>query len=150
MSSPSDAFECHWRPSRRLLALYLILSFLAVLALSVADVPFWAWLAGVLACAVHAAWCLPRQILLTSPKAFTGLRLDSDGWQLWRAADGWCPIQLRPDSLALPQAVILRFRLSGEWWGRGLCIPADALHQEQHRRLRVRLGFSRRRWAEPG
>ncbi|WP_044870606.1 protein YgfX [Pseudomonas sp. LFM046] len=150
MSSPSEVFECHWRPSRRLLALYLILSFLAVLALSVADVPFWARLAGVLACAAHAAWCLPRQILLTSPKAFTGLRLDGDGWQLWRAADGWRSVQLRPDSLALPQAVILRFRLSGEWWGRGLCIPADALDQEQHRRLRVRLGFSRRRWAEPG
>ena len=150
MSSPSNTFECHWRPSRRLLALYLILSCLAVLALSVANVPLWARIAGFMACAVHAAWCLPRQILLTSPNAFTGLRLDDDGWQLWCAADGWRPVQLRPDSLALPLAVILRFRVPGQWWGRGLCIPADALHQEQHRRLRVRLGFSRRRWAEPG
>ncbi len=150
MSSPSNAFECHWRPSRRLLALYLILSFLAVLALSVADIPLWARLVGYLACGVHAAWCLPRQILLTSPKAFTGLRLNDDGWQLWRVADGWTLVQLRPDSLALPLVVILRFQVSGEWWRRGLCIPADALDQEQHRRLRVRLGFSRRRWAEPG
>jgi toxin CptA len=150
VSSPSDAFECHWRPSRRLLALYLILSFLAVLALSVADIPFWARLAGYLACVAHAAWCLPRQVLLTSPKAITGLCLDGDGWQLRSAADGWRPVQLRPDSLALPLAVILRFRTPGVWWGRGLCIPADALEHEQHRRLRVRLGFSRRRWAEPG
>lgn len=149
MSSPSDVFECHWRPSRRLLAFYLILSFLAVLALSVADIPSWARLSGYLACVAHAACCLPRQILLTSPKAFTGLRLDGDGWQLRCAADGWRPVQLRPDSMALPLAVILRFRLSGSWW-EGVCIPADALDEEQHRRLRVRLGFSRRRWAEPG
>jgi toxin CptA len=150
VSNPSNAFECHWRPSRRLLVLYLILSFLAVLALSLADIPFWARMAGFLACLAHAAWCLPRQILLTSPKAFTGLRLSDDGWQLWRVADGWTPVQLRPDSLALPLVVILRFQVPGEWWRRGLCIPADALDREQHRRLRVRLGFSRRRWAEPG
>ncbi|WP_271411193.1 protein YgfX [Pseudomonas sp. Q1-7] len=149
MSSPSDVFECHWRPSRRLLVLYLILSLLAALALSFAGIPLWARFAGFSALAIHAAWCLPRQILLNSPWAFTGLRLDGDGWQLWRSADGWRPVQLRPDSLALPQAVILRFRLSGEWWARGLCIPADALDREQHRRLRVRLGFSRRRWAAP-
>ncbi|MFC5697385.1 protein YgfX [Pseudomonas sp. GCM10022186] len=149
MSSPSNAFECHWRPSRRLLALYLILWFLAVLALSLAELPPWVRMAGLFACVLHAAWCLPRQILLTSPKAFTGLRLDGDGWQLWRESEGWRPVQLRPDSLALPQAVILRFRLSGEWWARGLCIPADALERDQHRRLRVRLGFSRRRWAAP-
>ncbi|GLZ87775.1 hypothetical protein Pres01_38260 [Metapseudomonas resinovorans] len=150
MSSPSNAFECHWRPSRRLLALYLILSFLAVLALSLADIPLWARLAGHLACVAHAAWCLPRQILLTSPKAFTGLRLNDEGWQLWRAVDGWTPVRLRPDSMAQPLAVILRFRVPGAYWSSGLCIPADALDQEQHRRLRVRLGFSRRRWAEPG
>ncbi|MNF55533.1 hypothetical protein D3C84_369960 [compost metagenome] len=150
MSSPSNAFECHWRPSRRLLALYLSLQCLAILALLLAELPPWARIAGVLVCLGHAAWCLPRQILLNSPKAFTGLRLNEDGWQLWRAADGWRPVQMRPDSMALPVAVILRFRLRGQWWGRGLCIPADALDKEQHRRLRVRLGFSRRRWAEPG
>ncbi|BAN50005.1 protein YgfX [Metapseudomonas resinovorans] len=150
MSNPSDGFECHWRPSRRLLAVYLILSFLAVLALSVAELPRWVRLIGLLACSGHAAWCLPRQILLTSSRAFTGLRLNHDGWQLWSRADGWRPVQLRPDSLALPQVVILRFRLAGQWWGRGLCIPADALAREQHRRLRVRLAFSRRRWAAPG
>lgn len=149
MSSPSDTFECHWRPSRRLLVLYLSLTFLAVLAVLAAEIPGWLRLVGVLACAAHAAWCLPRQILLTSPKAFTALRLDGDGWQLWRAADGWRPVQLRPDSLALPLAVILRFRLPGRCWVKGLCIPADALDAEQHRRLRVRLGFSRRRWAAP-
>jgi toxin CptA len=46
--------------------------------------------------------------------------------------------------------VVLRFRLPGERLGRGLCIPRDALPRELHRRLRLRLKFSRRRWAAPG
>ena len=150
MSSRSDAFECHWRPSRRLLAVYLTLSFLAVLAILSADLPLWARCCAWLACALHALWHLPRQILLTAPQAITGLRLDGDGWQLWSEASGWRPVQLRPDSLALPWLVILRYRLSAPGWARGLCIPADSLDREQHRRLRVRLAFSRRRWAAPG
>ena len=59
-------------------------------------------------------------------------------------------MQLRPDSLALPLAVVLRYRLPGQRFSRGLCIARDALAPEQHRRLRLRLKFSRRRWAEPG
>ena len=59
-------------------------------------------------------------------------------------------VALSPDSLALPLAVVLRFRLVGERRVRGLCIPRDALTREAHRRLRVRLKFSRRRWAAPG
>ena len=39
---------------------------------------------------------------------------------------------------------------AGERRVRGLCIPRDALTREAHRRLRVRLKFSRRRWAAPG
>ena len=104
----------------------------------------------VLACVAHAAWTLPRQILLRHPSAFTGLRRDEEGWQLFSARNGWQPVQLRPDSLALPLAVVLRFRLVGERRVRGLCIPRDALTREAHRRLRVRLKFSRRRWAAPG
>lgn len=59
-------------------------------------------------------------------------------------------MQLRPDSLALPLAVVLRYRLPGQRFSRGLCIAHDALAPEHHRRLRLRLKFSRRRWAEPG
>lgn len=147
MSSRSEPFECHWRPSRRLLALYLTALGLALLALVLAALPGWARGAGVLFCALHAAWCLPRAILLTHPRAFTGLRHDAQGWQLRNAAEDWVAVQLRPGSLALPQAVILQFRRPGQWFARGLCIPADSLSRDMHRRLRVRLKFSRRRWA---
>jgi toxin CptA len=147
VSSRSEPFECHWRPSRRLLALYLGALGLALLALLLAALPGWAQAAGLLLCLIHAAWTLPRAILLNHPHAFTGLRHDAQGWQLRNAAEGWVAVQLRPGSLALPQAVILQFRRPGQWFARGLCIPADSLSQSLHRRLRVRLKFSRRRWA---
>lgn len=147
MSSRSEPFECHWRPSRRLLALYLVTLGLAVLALACAAIPGWAKGLGLLLCLTHAVWVLPRAILLTHPKAFTGLRHDAQGWQLHSVAEGWVAVQLRPSSLALPQAVVLHFRRPGQWLDHGLCIPADSLGRDMHRRLRVRLKFSRRRWA---
>lgn len=147
MSSRSEPFECHWRPSRRLLALYLSCAGLALLALTLAALPWWVRLGGVLLVVAHALWCVPRTILLDHPRTFTALRHDERGWQLRNAAEGWVAVQLRPSSLALPQAVILHFRRPGQWFDRALCIPADSLDREVHRRLRVRLKFSRRRWA---
>ncbi|VXC31956.1 conserved hypothetical protein [Pseudomonas sp. 8AS] len=147
MSNPSNGFECHWQASRLLLASYLLALFLALAALFLVDIPLWASALGALCCLLHGGWVLPRQVLLAHPRAFTGLRRDEDGWQLYSRANGWQAVQLRPDSLALPLLVVLRFRLVGEWRVRGLCIPRDALSREQHRRLRVRLKFSRRRWA---
>jgi toxin CptA len=150
VSNPSDVFECHWQASRLLLAVYLSALSLALITLFLVELPLWVALIGACACLLHAAWVLPRQILLRHPAAFTGLRRDESGWQLFNNRDGWQPVQLRPDSLALPVAVVLRFRLVGERRVRGLCIARDALALEAHRRLRVRLKFSRRRWAAPG
>ncbi|MCQ4345890.1 hypothetical protein NGA35_00285 [Pseudomonas stutzeri] len=150
MSSRSEPFECRWRPSRRLRVLYLFCAGLALLALTLAELPWWARLSGMLLVVVHALWCLPRAILLSHPRTFTALRHDERGWRLRNAAEGWVAVQLRPGSLALPQAVILHFRLPGQWLDRALCIPADSLDREVHRRLRVRLKFSRRRWAAVG
>ncbi|MGN0927326.1 protein YgfX [Ectopseudomonas mendocina] len=150
MSNPSDVFESRWQPSRWLLRLYLSVLALALLAPWLADIPLWLKLLSPLPCLAHAAWVLPRHILLTAPQAITGLRRDALGWHLYSAANGWHAVQLRPDSLALPLAVVLRYRVPGQRIGRGLCIALDALAPEQHRRLRLRLRFSRRRWAEPG
>ena len=89
------------------------------------------------------------QIFIILPQAFSGLRRDADGWQLWNEAAGWQAIQLRRDSLALPLVVVLRFRLRGERRIRSICVPRDSQAADLHRRLRVRLKFSRRRWAAP-
>ncbi|VXC52326.1 conserved hypothetical protein [Pseudomonas sp. 8Z] len=149
MSSPSDRFECRWRPSRGLLKLYLAVLGLALLAPWLAAIAWWWKLLVSLMCLTHAGWVLPRHILLSSRGAWRALRHDAEGWQLWTVGQGWQPVQLRPDSLALPLVVVLRFRLPGQRVTRGLCIPRDAMAPEWHRRLRLRLKFSRRRWAMP-
>lgn len=150
MSSRIDPFECRWRPSVWLLAAYLAGLALAVAALLLAAIPPLWQIAGLLFCLIHALWVLPRQILLRSPQAFGALRHDGEGWQLWAPLYGWSPVQLRPDSLALPSLIVLRFRLPGSRFTRGLCLPADSLTADEHRRLRLRLRFSRDRWAAPG
>lgn len=126
----------------------------ALTALCYLALPGWAFWLGLLLCAVHGFSVLPGSILLRGSHAYTGLRRTSAGWQLWNRRDGWQPVQLRRDSIALPLIVVLRFQLPGE--GRigrrlvqGLCIPRDAMAAHAHRQLRVRLKFSRRRWAAP-
>ncbi|CAI8923780.1 toxin CptA [Pseudomonas sp. IT-P74] len=132
-----------------MLAAYLLAQLFALGSLFLLSIPLWASLLGVFGCLLHGFWVLPRQILLTHPQAFRGLRRDADGWQLWNQSKGWQPVQLRPDSLALPLVVVLRFRLRGERRVRAICVPRDAQAADVHRRLRVRLKFSRRRWAAP-
>ncbi len=147
MSSPSNTFECRWQASRLLLAAYLLAQLFALGALLSLDLPYSSL--GVLVCLAHAAWVLPRHILLTHRSSVRGLRRDESGWQLWSAARGWHGVQLRPDSLALPLIVVLRYRVPGQWWVRSICVPADSQAADLHRRLRVRLKFSRRRWLAP-
>jgi len=147
VSNPSDFFECRWQPSRGLLAGYLVLLALALLAVWLAAIAGWASLLATLLCIGHACWVMPRFILLNIPSAYTGLRHTPAGWQLQQVDGQWQPVQLCRDSLALPVALVLRFRLPGQRFARGLCIPADAMDASAHRRLRVRLKFSRNRWA---
>ncbi|WP_426140421.1 protein YgfX [Pseudomonas sp. DWP3-1-2] len=154
MSSLTDRFECRWQPSRWLLAAYLGAQVLALLSLFLLDIPLLICLSGVFLCVAHGWWVIPNLILLNRPSAFTALRRTADGWQLWNRQNGWQGVQLCRDSMALPLFVILRFRLVGRGgersrWARGLCIPRDAMAPDDHRRLRVRLKFSRRRWAAP-
>jgi toxin CptA len=147
VSSRSEVFECSWRPSRQLLAFYALIQCLALLSLALVDIPLWARALGVVFCVVHAAWVLPRHLLLRSPSAYRALRCTADGWHVHSAAQGWQAIELHPDSLALPLIVLLRFRLAGQRRVRALCVARDSLASDQHRRLRVRLKFSRHRWA---
>ncbi|KIP98248.1 MULTISPECIES: protein YgfX [Pseudomonas] len=146
MSSPSKRFECHWQPSRRLLEVYLCAQALALLTLLLIDIPLWARISALLLLAAHAAWVLPRHVLLSSPAVFCGLRHDDLGWQARREAGDWLPVTLLPDSVALPWLVIVRFRLPGEYRVRSLCLLADSMPHDAHRRLRVHLKFSRQRW----
>ena len=148
MSSPSNTFECRWQASRLLLAAYLLAQLFALGTLLFLDLSYSSL--GLLVCLAHAAWVLPRSVLLTHRSSIRGLRRDENGWQLWSAARGWHSVQLRPDSLALPFIVVLRYRMPGKWQVRSIYVPWDSQGADLHRRLRVRLKFSRRRWLAPG
>lgn len=150
MSSPSNRFECHWRASRWLLVAYALAQAAAWLAIALMDAPMLMHLVGAVFCVAHAVHVLPRHVALSSPHAVTGLRRDRSGWSLWSEAGGWQAVQLRPDSMALPQLVILRFRLADQRRVRSVCILRDSLDADTHRRLRLRLKFSRQRWAAAG
>lgn len=147
MYSLNNTFECRWQASRLLLVAYLLAQLIALGSLLMLDLPL--VFLGVLLCLAHAGWVLPRHVLLTHRSSISGLRRDADGWQLFSAQRGWHSVQLRPDSLALPLIVVLRYRLPGEWWVRSICVPRDSQVADVHRRLRVRLKFSRRRWLAP-
>ena len=130
-----------------MLAAYLLAQLFALGALLFLDLSYSS--IGMVLCLAHAAWVLPRHILLTHQSSIRGLRRDADGWQLFSAERGWHSVQLRPDSLALPLIVVLRYRVQGEWRVHTVCVPKDAQVADVHRRLRVRLKFSRRRWLAP-
>lgn len=143
MSSPIEPFLCHGRPSRRLLALHLSLLGLLALAgmasaLPLAVLNIVLLLALLQACQVLARYCMPQAFM-----AHQGLRHDAQGWWLQQGQGPWQPIMLRPASLVLPGLVVLRYRQPGQWFDRALCLPADSLPAETHRRLRVRLRFAR-------
>lgn len=146
MSSPSDCFQCRWRGSRLLLTAYLSCQALALLTLWASALPGWLSLALVATCIAHACWAIPLRIVLTHARAVTGLRRDACGWWVFSPALGWQPVRLCRDSVALPGLVVVRYVRAGRWFAESQCVPADALAAEQHRRLRVRLKFSRRRW----
>ncbi|MCY1426589.1 hypothetical protein D9M71_424120 [compost metagenome] len=148
MSNPSECFQCRWQGSRLLLAVYLGCQVLAWLAVWASTLPGWLALAVVTACIAHAGWAIPRRILLTHEHAVVGLRRDARGWQVFSHARGWQAVRLCRDSVALPGLVVLRFVRAGCWLAESQCVPRDALGADEHRRLRLRLKFSRRRWAE--
>ncbi|WP_028696742.1 protein YgfX [Pseudomonas cremoricolorata] len=149
MSSPSDTFECRWHGSRRLLTAYLACQALAACALALSAAPGWLLALAVVLGAAHACWVIPRRILLTHPTAITALRRSPRGWQLFSRRHGWQPVRLCRDSVAVPGLVVLRYVRQGRRLSESQCVMGDALCHEQHRRLRVRLTFSRRRWQAP-
>lgn len=143
MSSRTEPFLCHWRPSRRLLALYLgLLGLLALAGLS-SSLPLTVLSLLLGLALLHAGWLLSRTLLPGGRYATGSLRHDAEGWWLRSGGEGWQPIQLRPGTLVLPALVVLQYRQPGQWFDRALCLPADSLDTEAHRRLRVRLRFAR-------
>lgn len=135
-----------WQPSLRLSWLALAVTILACYAVLVAAVPWWLKVGILTLLVLQAAYQVLRLLRAGLPYKRAGLRLGAQGWQLWNAQTGWQPVQLGVGSMAIPSLVLLRYKHPQHVLYRSVVIAADSLSKDAHRRLRVRLKFSRQCW----
>ncbi len=146
MRGQNNRFACHWQPSLWLSVLALLISVLACIAVALSAIEA-VWRSGILTLlAVQIAYQLFQLARIEQPSQRRGIRRDDSGWQIWTAQRGWQAVQLRADSIAIPVLVLLRYRYAHQWFYRSLLVGVDSLPVDSHRRLRVRLKFSRQRW----
>lgn len=135
-----------WQPSVRLSQAVILVLGLACWAVLLADLALLFKLSMLGLLSIQMTWQCYRWYSAQQPYLRCGVRYTAHGWQLWSPQQGWRSVQLRADSMALPALVLLRYKYAGQWFYRSAVIPADSLPQDNHRRLRVRLKFSRQRW----
>ncbi len=135
-----------WQPSLRLSYIVIALHGLAAVAVWLAAVPGLLKLLLLSLLCGQVGWQLYCLCFRQQPARRQGVRHTAQGWQVWQPQHGWRAVQLRADSMALPSLVLLRYRYAHQWFYRSALIAADSLEQQSHRRLRVRLKFSRQRW----
>lgn len=146
MHDQNNSFTCHWQPSLRVSLLALLMSLLACIAVAISALA-WPWKTIALTVlVVQTVYQLMQILRLQQPSQRRGLRHTAQGWQIWDAQQGWRAVQLRADSIAIPLLVLLRYRYANQWFYRTLLVGVDSLSSDSHRRLRVRLKFSRQRW----
>lgn len=116
------------RASATARGLLLALHLAALAALFLADLPALPHAGGaaLLGASLWASWRRPVAMRL---------RGKADGQlEVWRAA-AWRPVQPRPDCVALPWLIVLRWREGKK--SNSLALPFDALPGDDHRHLRV-------------
>ena len=147
MSSPTDFLMLNRQPSRFLGGLLLVTSILAITALYRSSLP--GLHAGLCAAAVlvYCWWVWPRQISLRHAQSVTGLRFDRHGWHVLRRDGSEAGASLQPDTFVSAFLVVVRLREPGRWLPVSVILPADSASEDALRRLRLRLRFSRHRWA---
>ena len=146
MRVQSSRFVCYWQPSLRLSVLAALMTALAVIAVLSSAL---AWLVKAVLLLILSAQliCQLKQLTqLQQAAQRRGICRTAQGWSIWDAQQGWRAVQLRGDSMAIPALVLLRYRYAGQWFYRTLLVGVDSLSADSHRRLRVRLKFSRQRW----
>lgn len=147
MSSPSDFLLLKRQPSRLLGGLIVVISILAIAGL------YRSGLHGVQAALcmtlvlIYCWWVWPRQVSLSHAASIIGLRFDSQGWHVLRRDGSEAGASLQGDTFVSAFLTVVRLRESGRWLPVSVILPADAASEDSLRRLRLRLRFSRQRWA---
>lgn len=147
MSSQTDYLLLKRQPSRWLGALLLLATVLAWLALYHSSLTLLPALAAALVLLAACCWLWPRQISLRHSQSVTGLRFDSEGWHVLRRDGSENAASLSGDTFVSALLTVVRLREPGRWLTLSVVLPADAASEDALRRLRLRLRFSRQRWA---
>ncbi|HDY97044.1 MAG TPA: hypothetical protein ENH72_01015 [Pseudomonas sabulinigri] len=147
MYSQTDYLVMSRQPSRWLAVLLLASSLLACLAVYQSALSLLPRILCVLLVCSYALWIWPRQISLQHPHSVTGLRFDSDGWHILRRDGSEAAAQLLADTYVSALLTVVRLREQGRWRAVLVVLASDAASEESLRRLRLRLRFSRQRWA---
>ena len=132
--APCRVFEL--RASRRLARALIALHAAAALAILAAQLPWPLKLAVVLLLALSGRAALRRHAARTAPSAVTRLVRRTDGGWVALRNDGTAVIGALADaSVVHPWLVVVG--IEDGWRTLFTPVPADALHPEDHRRLRV-------------
>lgn len=147
MYSQTDYLVMQRQPSLWLAVLLLSCSLLACLAVYQSGLSLLPSLLCILLVCSYGCWVWPRQISLQHPHSITGLRFDSEGWHILRRDGSEAAARLLADTYVGAMLTVVRLREQGRWRSVSIVLASDAAPEESLRRLRLRLRFSRQRWA---
>ena len=147
MYSQTDYLVMHRQPSRWLALLLLCGSLLACLAVFQSALSLLPSLLCILLVCGYGCWIWPRQVSLRHPHSVTGLRFDGEGWHVLRCDGSEAAAKLLADTYVSAMLTVVRLREQGRWRAVSVILASDAASEESLRRLRLRLRFSRQRWA---
>jgi toxin CptA len=125
----------------------LLMTLLALVALFRSALPVSGAALGMTAVLLYCWWIWPRQVSLRHAQSITGLRFDSHGWHLLRRDGSEAGADLQPDTFVSAFLTVVRLREPGRLLPVSVILPADSASEDALRRLRLRLRFSRQRWA---
>lgn len=147
MYNPTDSLLLQRQPSRRLGALIILLNVLGCMALYRSALSALPAMSGAILLWLYCLWVWPRQVSLRHADSVTGLRFDSEGWHVLRRDGTERGARLLADTYVSALLTVVRLRQPGRWLPVSVILPADAATEDSLRRLRLRLRFSRQRWA---
>lgn len=147
MFNQPDYVVLRRQPSRFLGVLVVLFSVLACAALLRSGLHPLLATACMLVVVCYGMWVWPRQVSLRHAQSVTALRFDSQGWHVMRRDGSEAGARLLADTFVSAFLTVVRLREPGRWWPVSVILPADAATDDALRRLRLRLRFSRQRWA---
>lgn len=147
MYNPTDSLLLQRQPSRWLGALIILLNVLGCMALYRSALSALPAMSGAILLWLYCLWVWPRQVSLRHADSVTGLRFDSEGWHVLRRDGTERGARLLADTYVSALLTVVRLRQPGRWLPVSVILPADAATEDSLRRLRLRLRFSRQRWA---